>query len=273
MSDDHRRRGPSDPEDDSPYPWMRGELEEEVSQPFKPWMIAVALASMLIFIIAVWYAWTEGKTVNDGPPPIIQADNSPVKEAPKDPGGMVVPHQDNEVFNALDGGKETAEELLPPPEEPVDRPAPVAPPAPEPQQQTADAAPAPQQPEPQRQAPAPTPPAPVPAPAPAQAQTQTKPPAPAPTATPAPAPASSGLYVIQLAALRSQAAAEQSWNSLVKTHAALLGQLSLDVEPVTISGQGMFYRVRAAGFDSEAAAKARCDQLKAAGQACLVKKR
>jgi cell division septation protein DedD len=249
---------------DSPFPWMQGELEEEIAPPFRPWMIAVAVASMATVIIAIWYAWSAGQSDMDSPPPIIQADSSPVKVAPEEPGGMEVPHQENEVFSAIeDEPEEPVEELLPPPEEPVDMPE-VA-------EKAEPAVPV---------VPEKVDPAPKPAPAKAEAAKPVATAAVAAEPTPKPAPAAtttaataSGTYVIQLAALQSREAAADSWARLVKKYAKLLAPLTLDVEPVNVPGKGTFYRVRGAAFTTKAEAEQRCADLKAAGQACLVKSR
>ena len=105
----------------------------------------------------------------------------------------------------------------------------------------------------------------VPEPAPAPA-------APAPAATAA-APASGGAFVVQLAAVREEAAAAPAYKALQDKHSAILGGHALDVERADLGERGIFYRVRAAGFDSKAAATAACGRLKAAGQDCLVRPR
>ena len=102
-------------------------------------------------------------------------------------------------------------------------------------------------------------------------------PAPAP-ATPAPAapaaaPASGGAFVVQLAAVREEAAAGPAYKTLQDKHSAILGGHALDVERADLGERGVFYRVRAAGFGSKAAATAACGKLKAAGQDCLVRPR
>jgi cell division septation protein DedD len=282
MSDDRPRRGLEDQDNhDSPFPWMQGELEEEIAPPFRPWMIAVAAASMAIVIVAIWYAWSAGQSDMDSPPPIVQADRNPVKVAPDEPGGMEVPHQDNEVFSAIeDAPREPVEELLPPPEEPVDLPDVAIPETAPPPTQQAASEPASQTPAPAESKPAETTP-----PKTETAQTETaniepepKPtPPPAPKAEPAPTAsstaASSGQYVVQLAALQSRDAATDAWARLVKKHTRLLAPLTLDIEPVNVAGKGTFYRMRGAGFATRAEAEKRCADLKAAGQACLVKAR
>lgn len=102
-------------------------------------------------------------------------------------------------------------------------------------------------------------------------------PAPAPT-VPAPAataaaPATGGAFVVQLAAVREEAAAGPAYKALQDKHSAILGGHALDVERADLGDKGIFYRVRAAGFDSKAAATTACGKLKAAGQDCLVRPR
>lgn len=104
-------------------------------------------------------------------------------------------------------------------------------------------------------------------------------PAAAPKPTPAApiavaaAPASAGAWVVQIMALREEAAAKSAWASMQKTHASILGGHALDIEKADLGDKGTFYRVRAAGFDTKSAAQSACAQLKTAGQDCLVKSR
>lgn len=119
-----------------------------------------------------------------------------------------------------------------------------------------------------------TPPAAAPEPAkPAEAAPQqtaaAEPAAPAPAAT----PASGGAYVVQIMALREEGAAKTAWAALQKKHPAILGGHALDVEKADLGDKGTFYRVRAAGFETKAAAQSACSSLKSAGQDCLVKAR
>ncbi len=55
---------------------------------------------------------------------IIRADVSPIKIKPAEPGGMNVPDRDKLVYNSLNGqgAGSTVERLLPPPEEPLEKP-------------------------------------------------------------------------------------------------------------------------------------------------------
>ncbi len=104
------------------------------------------------------------------------------------------------------------------------------------------------------------------------AAAQKAPPAPPATATAA-APASGGAYVVQLMALREEAGAKNAWAALQKKHPSVLGGQALDIERADLGDKGVFYRVRAAGYETKAAAQSACTSLKSAGQDCLVKTR
>lgn len=107
---------------------------------------------------------------------------------------------------------------------------------------------------------------------PAQAAPTPAPAMPAPAATAA-VPATGGAFVVQLAAVREEAAAGPAYKALQDKHAALLGGHALDVERADLGERGIFYRVRAAGFATRDAAVRTCASLKAAGQDCMVRPR
>ena len=127
-----------------------------------------------------------------------------------------------------------------------------------------------------------TAPTPVPAPAPAPAVTELVPavtPAAAP-AVPLPAPSTgsepviaAGAFLIQLASLPSADAAEQTWSRLQKKHAALLGDMAVNIQKADIDGKGTYFRVQAGPLPNRATADDMCAQLKAAQQDCIVVKR
>lgn len=88
-----------------------------------------ALATIAIFCGVVWFAYNKG--LDKGAhrlPPLIQADPGPAKVLPDQPGGLEVPGQDRLIYSQLSGKpeKEGVEQLLPPPEEPVEVPKPEA---------------------------------------------------------------------------------------------------------------------------------------------------
>ncbi|MEO1192531.1 MAG: SPOR domain-containing protein [Pseudomonadota bacterium] len=110
-----------------------------------------------------------------------------------------------------------------------------------------------------------------PAPAAPQPAPQPEPPAAAEPATPAPATTGGGGgFRVQLAALTSVAGANQTWERIRSDHGSLLGQLQPSVQRADLGERGIFYRLRAGPLPSRAAATQLCENLKAAGQACLV---
>lgn len=86
-------------------------------------------------------------------------------------------------------------------------------------------------------------------------------------------PASGGAFVVQIMALRAEETARSAWEALQAKHGTILGGHALDIERADLGAKGIFYRVRAAGFDTKAAAQSACANLKAAGQDCIVKAR
>lgn len=93
----------------------------------------LATFALAAFAGVVWYAYDRGlQAGSEATAPLIQADPSPIKVRPEQPGGLDVPNQDKMVYGALRpdrNGGETVERLLPPPETPVEPPQPVTAPA------------------------------------------------------------------------------------------------------------------------------------------------
>ena len=91
------------------------------------WMsIIVVLLVVFGFFSLAWYAYrtNTGPTVGEGEVFVVEGDAAPYKERPEEPGGMVFPHQDKDVYNRLVAADEEAaekpvERLLPPPENPL----------------------------------------------------------------------------------------------------------------------------------------------------------
>ena len=79
-------------------------------------------------------------------------------------------------------------------------------------------------------------------------------------------------FRVQLAALRSRAAAEAAWRRLKRANGDLLGALEAEVTRVDLADKGIFYRLRAGPLASAAKAKALCNRLKARNLDCLVVK-
>lgn len=102
-------------------------------------------------------------------------------------------------------------------------------------------------------------------------KTPTPPKAPVQQVAPKPAaqaPATGGSYAVQLGAFKSDAEAKQQWSKISAKHGSILGGTKSVVVRADLPN-GTFYRLRAVGFASEAAAKSACASLSGAGQGCF----
>ncbi len=81
----------------------------------------VILASLIIMLTVLgWFTYRWMTTSHGGEPPIIVAEDTPFKIKPDNPGGMIVPHQDKLVYGRLTpDSQQSAEHLLPQPEQPI----------------------------------------------------------------------------------------------------------------------------------------------------------
>ncbi len=79
----------------------------------------------------------------------------------------------------------------------------------------------------------------------------------------------SNAALVQFTAAPSEAAAHAAWASLAHRFPDVLGQRAPIVIRVERGGQ-VFWRVRAAGFESDASARAVCSRMRASGQDCFV---
>src|SRR5579871_6511237 len=82
--------------------------------------------------------------------------------------------------------------------------------------------------------------------------------------------ASLGNYRIQLASLKSEAAAQKTWKRLATKYKDVLASLTVHIQKVALAS-GTFYRLQAGPFEDKTAAAAVCAKLKVHGQPCLVK--
>jgi hypothetical protein len=265
-------------------------------------IVTVAVGLGLAGAAAIHYGGfgpQSGVTLNpNGGPPLIEADPAPTKSRPDNPGGLVVPNQDKQVYERLQNAKipPTVERLLPPPEEPLPRPL-VTPPVPPlvtviPPVVATVPAPAPAQPAPQpapAAEPVPVQPPPAPAanavpPAPAPVPAKPAPAAPPlslpkdlfqmaakqPDPGPAAAPPASGGWRVQLASVRTEADAKAEWKRLTQKFPADLGGMAFLMAKVDLGAdKGVFYRVQGAAAD-EAQARAACAHLQSQSVGCVV---
>jgi hypothetical protein len=253
---------------------FRVELEPEDLRPARtrgPGLgVAVALCVMVLSAAGVWAGWRalhHGETADALP--VIHADETPVKTAPTDPGGLRVPDQNMEVLNNINASVPKVEQLLPPPETPLPRPAPAAP-------TIADVGAAPASAAPQPGLPV------APAAAavsttiavPAVAAASTAPPA-VPTVvaeakTTAPTTAPSGGYRLQVGALRTPGEATAEWNRLKRTQADILGALGMRSVRTDLGAKGIYYRIEAGPIADAATAERLCGALKERKVGCIL---
>lgn len=104
----------------------------------------------------------------------------------------------------------------------------------------------------------------------AAAEAETPPVAGPPQLAPAPQFVSNGPYVAQLAALQSEAAADQAWRRFSSRAPQLFAAARLDVERADLGQRGTYYRVRAGYFADRANATRFCERIRQMGQDCIV---
>lgn len=109
--------------------YEEGQFEEEVAETgvkkFLPTIVMVGAIS--VFSILAWYAYNSGTPVKEEDLLVVEADKTPMKEKPADPGGMKFPNQDKTIFETFSNSPQEdakVERVLPAPEEPIKQVAP-----------------------------------------------------------------------------------------------------------------------------------------------------
>lgn len=278
--------------------------EDAAPPPRRLLRIVVAVAVMGVFAGGLWFAYKAGMHHAGGSPesaeiPLIRADTRPIRVKPENPGGMQIPDRDLLIYGQP---RPQVEHLLPPPEEPMARPAPPPPPAPV-------AVPAPSPPPVQAETPVAAPPpaasttlAPLPVSAEPPAATVAAPVVPAAPARPArPQPmlspaaaaaarelgltpadfsphapplrsisAKSGAVRLQLGALRSESEARGTWDRLRQRNADLLGKLSGVPIRADLGDKGVYYRIETGPVADPSTADRICGELRQRHLACVI---
>lgn len=103
------------------------------------------------------------------------------------------------------------------------------------------------------------------------------PPKPAPERQPAiveslTTPVVQGDYIIQLLSVRTAEQASNEFKRIARKYTDLIGDREPLIIPRDLGEKGTYYRVNIAGFESSSAANSLCDRLKERGQDCLVRK-
>jgi len=82
------------------------------------------------FISLAWYAYHTGtQSVNEEDLVVVEADKTPMKEKPMDPGGMKFMNQDKSIYDTFSGNQANppkVEHVMPAPEEPIAKPEPTS---------------------------------------------------------------------------------------------------------------------------------------------------
>lgn len=98
--------------------------EEESEHTTARWLPpAVVIAVLGGFGALAWYAYHAGmESMKDEDLLVVEAEKTPIKEKPLDPGGMQFPNQDKTIFDTFAANGQQppkVERVLPPPEEPL----------------------------------------------------------------------------------------------------------------------------------------------------------
>ncbi len=214
----------------------------------------VVVAALGGFTGIVWYSYNQG--VRDGGAralPLVRADLTPLKVAPKDPGGVVVPNRDMLIYDRLDRATAPARrEHISPPEEPIrlakteaaGKPAGTA----------------------------------INGSLGAAGKIETA--APGNGVRPLPSAPNGakrvltaqymGPFRVQLAAYRSPEVAAKRWRAISAKHKDLLGQLNPIIQKADLGKKGLYFRLQAGPLKSRASAVSLCAALKKRKVSCLV---
>lgn len=264
-------------------------------------LVAVIAVFALAAVAAVWYvgqALMAPGGQSTGELPLLVADTSPVKARPDDPGGVEIQNRDKLVYKSFDGAAEEqpVEQLLPAPEEPMQKPVDPGPRAaplvnetpetifPKPTQNDAIATLAPaiaeppvvskqelpppsETPKPKGDAASADPVAPREAPKAVEGATVA---APKETVAKASIGVPGGAIWLQLAALRDEAGAKAEWARLSTRHAAALGNLDNRIVRADLGAKGVWFRIQAGPFADRTSADTTCRTLVAEGANCKV---
>ena len=86
-------------------------------------MVSSALLGAVALGGALAFAYKQSGGAADGAPPLVQADSSPVKQAPQDPGGKDFPNKNKLIYERLQNGDQPEAERIVPRQEELAMPA------------------------------------------------------------------------------------------------------------------------------------------------------
>ena len=240
-----------------------------------PLILALAIGVLLVFGAVVWNTYRQGVRSNGGGLPSVIADAQPYKRIPDERGGLEVRDTDKRFYDQMDAseripdlanldGGDGSDMLqggppidLRPTDDEVDgsdpdngMPNSVA----DEVAELADLSRPDRGIESEALAPMPAPRAPLP---PREVSPQF-------------AFSEGGQYLVQVAAFRTQDAAEAAWRKSASEHPDLYRGAGKRIQRADLGAKGVFYRLRVGGFSQKTEADAFCDALKAEGDNCIV---
>ena len=243
-----------------------------------PLILALAIGVILIFAAVIWKTYKQGVRTSDGALPVVFADASPYKRAPDEPGGVVAPDIERRVYDQIDGSLRTEPvvlagadpdggnvqggppiELRPGQEEDIDEVTgnPRAADAQFAELENLNNVPDAEATRPESR--------------PAVGASPLDAPIQEPVASgPSYGFDRSGSFLVQIAALRTQEAADRAWSQTVAEAPELFSGAEKRVQRADLGAKGVFYRLRVGAFAERARASEFCDALKARGKTCIV---
>ncbi|KDA00819.1 SPOR domain-containing protein [Hyphomonas oceanitis] len=250
-----------------------------------PLILALAIGVLLVFGAVVWNTYRQGVRANGAGIPSVIADSQPYKRTPEDRGGIAVPDTDKRFYDQMDASdrpaaqdaeladEERSTEFLqggPPIElrpgiesagadetDPENgMPNAVA----DQVKALADLDSRPAESDEDLEVAAVNP---VPMPMAAQ-------PMPRQQAMSEFEFAANGAFMVQVAAFRSEEAAETAWRKASSSRPDIYQGASKHIQRADLGAKGVFYRLRVGTFAERSEASAFCDALKASGENCIV---
>ncbi|MGY8986676.1 MAG: SPOR domain-containing protein [Sphingomonadales bacterium] len=211
-------------------------------------LISGSLAVTVLFASLLFYIYDKnngGIELPESEVLLVHAPEGAIKIEPKDRGGLNIPDQDRVVFDTVTGeDSQNGENVQRGPEQPLERPAAKVSLGQNSNDNNGDQ------------------------------RTTLLPSAPSQTQTQLPEPLSikgfSGKYMVQLGAFRSQAGAENAWNTISQRFGPVLSGLKPNYLSVQRTGEKLLFRLRSGPLVTLQEAGSVCDRLKAMAQACFV---
>ncbi|MFN4025564.1 MAG: SPOR domain-containing protein [Hyphomonas sp.] len=241
-----------------------------------PLILALAVGVLLIFGGVVWNTYRQGVRPPAEGVPRILAEPQPYKSLPEDPGGKPILHTDKKFYDAIDGSEREPELPLAQSGQPVLAGSQILAGAPPRDLRPTSPGALPAEPVETVPAPQPVEDAPGAHPLPETPQLAAVTARPAEQIQPAPAArarftfAEDGPFLVQIAALRTEEAAETAWRRVTSSSPELYHGARKRIQRADLGSEGVFYRLRVGAFTERSEAVAFCEAIKEAGANCIV---